>query len=136
MSHVIGPSEAKTVGQPSIHMNAPVNFFGGDQIDRPANEDAGSYPESEQKIYEEHHTSIAGEQNGYVRRRFAQRNVFSLIGSADVRMVLEMSFAKRTARAVQQPAMVCVFEPVGPYQTDDQAKQGTFPMKWKIEDEN
>jgi hypothetical protein len=113
-------------------MYPPVNFFSGNQIHSPANEDTGGDLETEQKIYEEHHASIAGEQNGNVCRRLSQRNVFGLIGSADMRMVLQMPFAKRTAGPVQQPAMVCVFEPIGPYQTDDQAQQPALPMKWKI----
>jgi hypothetical protein len=57
--------------------------------------------------------------------------VFRFIWSADMRMVLEMSFAKRAAGPVKQPAMVCVFEPIGPYQTDDQAQQPAVPMKRK-----
>ena len=36
-------------------------------------------------------------------------------GSADVRMVFEMSAAQRTAGPVQQPAMIGIFERVGPY---------------------
>jgi hypothetical protein len=129
MRHVVSTSEAKTGGEPSVHVNPPMDFFGGDQIQSPANEDAGGDSEAEQKIYEEHHASIAGKQNGNVRRRLSKRNVFGLIGSADMRMVLEMSFAKRTAGPVQQPAMVCVFEPIGPYQANDQAKQPAFPTK-------
>jgi hypothetical protein len=133
MRHVVGTSEAETGRQPSVHMYPPVNFFGGNQIHSPTNEDAGGDLEAEQKIYEEHDTSIAGEQNGYVRRRLSKRNVFGLIRSADMRMVLEMSFAEGTTGPVQQPAMVCVLEPIGPYQTDDQAQQPAIPMKWKIE---
>ena len=41
--------------------------------------------------------------------------MFGLFGSADVRMVFEMSAAQRTAGPVQQPAMIGIFERVGPY---------------------
>jgi hypothetical protein len=40
--------------------------------------------------------------------------VFGLFGSADMRMVLEMSFTEWAAGSVQQPTMVSVFERVAP----------------------
>jgi hypothetical protein len=46
MGHVICTSEAETGRQPSVHMNPPVDFFGRDQVDSPANEDARSHPEA------------------------------------------------------------------------------------------
>ena len=38
MRHVISASEVETGSQPPGHMNPPVDFFGRDQIDGPAND--------------------------------------------------------------------------------------------------
>ena len=46
MGHMISTSEAETGRQPPVQMNTPVDFFGRDQVDSPANEDARSHPEA------------------------------------------------------------------------------------------
>jgi hypothetical protein len=50
VTHVIGASEAQTPRKPSVHVDAPVDFIGGNQVDRPAYEDAGRDPESEYEV--------------------------------------------------------------------------------------
>jgi hypothetical protein len=46
MRHVISASEAETGRQPPGYMNPPVDFFGRDQVDSPANEVARGDPET------------------------------------------------------------------------------------------
>ena len=91
MAHMVGTGKAETARQPSIHMNAPMDFFRRDEINRPAHKDAGSNSEAKEKINGNHNDSIAGEQTSYVPWGLAERSVFWLLGSADLRVMLEMS---------------------------------------------
>ena len=62
--------------------------------------------------------------------------MFGLFRSANLRVVLEMSFGERAAGSVQQPTMVRVFECVTPYKSDDHSKKPPFPIGRKIESED
>jgi len=66
--HTIRTRKADTGRQPSVHMNPPVDFFCGDQVYSPTDEDAGRNPEVQQVVNEDHYNSVAGEQNSYVQR--------------------------------------------------------------------
>jgi hypothetical protein len=50
VTHVIGASEAQTRRKPSVHVDAPVDFLGGNQVDRPAYEYTGRDPESQYEV--------------------------------------------------------------------------------------
>jgi hypothetical protein len=62
--------------------------------------------------------------------------MFWLFRSTDIDVMLQVSFAERTVRPVQQPAMVGIFKAVTPNQAYDNAYEPSRPCRMKIETEN
>ena len=121
VAHVINASELKTRRKPAVHVNPPVDLFGGNQIEHPPNEDTWqNSAETDQSTNQERWNSIDGEQKDNIRRGADKRHMFRFFGSTDLRMVIVMSNSERAARPVQQPAVIDVFESVTPDHTDDE----------------
>src|SRR5437660_3001657 len=114
MTHVVSTRKAQTPRQPSLHVNAPMDLFGGYQINRPTHEDTRRKSKPQQQIDHDHQDSIAGEQQRDVERRPAERYVFRFPESATGAVMLQVSSGEGTIFPVQQPAMVDVFEGVAP----------------------
>ena len=128
MAHVISASELKAERKPAIHVNPPVNFFRKDYIEHPSDEDSGENAfNSGEPSDQERWKSIDNVEKNNVQRGTDQRNVFSFLGSTCIRVVPVMPGAERAARAMEQPAMIGVFEGVAPDQADDEACQPLLP---------
>src|SRR4051812_23021875 len=61
MAHVVSTRKAQNPRQPSLHVNAPMDLFGGYQIDRPTHEDTRRKSEAQKQLDHDHQDSIAGE---------------------------------------------------------------------------
>ena len=114
MAHVVSTCKAQTPRQPSLHVNAPMDLFGGHQINRPTHEDARHKSEPQHQVDYDHQASIAGEQKGNVEGRPAKRYVFRFLRSANRAVMLQVASGEGTLFPVQHPAVVSVFEGVAP----------------------
>src|SRR5215469_2219455 len=101
MAHVIGAGKLKAGRKPAVPVNAPVNFFSGNYIDRPAKENScEDFPQAEQETDGKRQSSVDREQKKNVQRRRDQGHVFCFFRSTDLRVVPLMSGSQRIARTV------------------------------------
>ena len=113
-------------------MNSPVNFFGGYQVGSPSNKNAWRDSQAKPKISRNDEDSVARKQQSNMPGRPAQGNVFGLVRSTHIHVVLEMSPSEATARPMQQPAMVGIFEGIAPQQSNHQAGQPACQTRMKM----
>src|ERR1035438_6222160 len=85
MAHMVGTRKAQARRQPSLHVNAPMDFLGGGQINRPTHEDtrhkskrreasSAGYPELEQVSRSKlHKILMQGELRPHKVRYYVER---------------------------------------------------------------
>ena len=122
MAHVVSASLLKARGKPAVYVNPPVNLFGENYINHPADEDSRKKAlKPEQESDQEGWNSIDDVQKENVQGRTDQGHVFRFVGSTDLCMMLLMGGPVLCLGAMEQETVIGIFEGVSPDQTDDHA---------------